>query len=575
MEVGTTGRHGRDTQIGDTLRRLALGVCAAALCLALPAQAAAALEPLSQVGGTGSGAGQTDPLEVAAGPNGDLYVTEVSRRISQFQLDGTFVRAWGWDVIPENGKEAFEVCTTGTGCKAGKAGGGPGQLSDVTGIAIDADGDVYVAEFTNARVSHFTAEGDFVNAWGFDVSTDPGGGTGFEVCTVKFGCKAGTGGGGPGQLNSANSIAHVPGGDLYVTEANGQRVSQFTTAGKFVRAWGIDVIPDGAEHVGFEVCTTETGCKSGSGIGAVAGQVTSPRGIAAGKEGHLFVSTPGRINEFTPTGSFVRAWGLDVIPNGTSNKGFEVCTTETGCKVGETVGPGIAGQLSNVYGITATPSGDVYAPDAGADRVNHFQDGAFVNTFGFDVITGGGTGFEVCSDPLLCKLGVAGSGLGQLNEPSGAAVDCRGALWVADFGADRLTRFGEPGTPTTCTDPPAVPPSGGTVTVKPSNGFTLGKAKLNRKKGTAKLPVVIPGAGVLALSGKGVKAATISATGPGKLQFPVDPTGKKRKALRRAGKTTVTVTVTYTPTGGDPNSLRATVNLKMKEASKATTGKGR
>ena len=45
--------------------------------------------------------------------------------------------------------------------------------------------------------------------------------------------------------------------------------------------------------------------------------------------------------------------------------------------------------------------------------------------------------------------------------------------------------------------------------VEPTNSFTLGKPKLNKKKGTATLAVNVPNSGT-GVWGKGVKAATAS-----------------------------------------------------------------
>ena len=53
------------------------------------------------------------------------------------------------------------------------------------------------------------------------------------------------------------------------------------------------------------------------------------------------------------------------------------------------------------------------------------------------------------------------------------------------------------------------------ATQKPDNRIEIGKAKLNTKKGTAKLPVEVPGAGELTLSGKDVKPVDQQASGAG------------------------------------------------------------
>jgi hypothetical protein len=93
--------------------------------------------------------------------SGAVYVLERgNRRVQQFDLDGTFVRAWGWGVA--TGADAFQVCTST--CRAGLAGSGAGQFGassdDGAGIAVGpADGDVFAADPGNGRVLRFSSAG--------------------------------------------------------------------------------------------------------------------------------------------------------------------------------------------------------------------------------------------------------------------------------------------------------------------------------------------------------------------------------------------------------------------------------
>jgi len=102
--------------------------------------------------------------------------------------------------------------------------------------------------------------------------------------------------------------------------------------------------------------------------------------------------------------------------------------------------------------------------------------------------------------------------------------------------------------------------------------FSFGTLKRNKKRGTAVLPVTVPGAGTLSLSGRGVarqKASIARAAravaSAGTVKLVVKGKGKKRKKLNETGKVRLKLAITYTPAGGDHPSARSTkVKLKKK-----------
>ena len=104
----------------------------------------------------------------------------------------------------------------------------------------------------------------------------------------------------------------------------------------------------------------------------------------------------------------------------------------------------------------------------------------------------------------------------------------------------------------------------------PSNSFTLGKPKLNKKKGTTTLTVNVPNPGELTGSGNGAKVASAGraviskSVGAGPAHLLIKAVGKKKKKLKKKGKVKLNVFVTYTPTGGDPNTQSVKVKLKKK-----------
>ena len=92
----------------------------------------------------------------------------------------------------------------------------------------------------------------------------------------------------------------------------------------------------------------------------------------------------------------------------------------------------------------------------------------------------------------------------------------------------------------------------------------FGKLKRNLQKGTAKLTVKVPGGGELELAKtKKVKADDESAEDAGKEKLVVKPRGKAKKKLNQTGKAKVKAKVTYTPTGGEPNTESKKVKLKL------------
>lgn len=96
------------------------------------------------------------------------------------------------------------------------------------------------------------------------------------------------------------------------------------------------------------------------------------------------------------------------------------------------------------------------------------------------------------------------------------------------------------------------------------NDFDFRKAKKNKRKGTAKLTVSVPGAGTLELKGKNVKRSSVEADGAGRVALAVKPVGAAKRALRRQGRKTVSVSVTFTPDGGEPNTESTKVGLVRK-----------
>jgi hypothetical protein len=98
------------------------------------------------------------------------------------------------------------------------------------------------------------------------------------------------------------------------------------------------------------------------------------------------------------------------------------------------------------------------------------------------------------------------------------------------------------------------------VAVDALPGF--GKVKRNKKRGTARLTVAVPGPGQLKLaSTRKVKGAEKRVEAEGREKLPVTPKGKAKKQLNRRGKAKVKAKLTYAPDGGEPNMQSKQVKL--------------
>jgi hypothetical protein len=103
----------------------------------------------------------------------------------------------------------------------------------------------------------------------------------------------------------------------------------------------------------------------------------------------------------------------------------------------------------------------------------------------------------------------------------------------------------------------------------PDNGFTLGGITRDRRRGTATVTATTSNPGAVTLSGKGLKkhaARTVAVAGP--VTFGIATIGKAKRRLGRKGRITVPVTVTFSPTGGDPSSQL--IHLKLKTVRRPT-----
>jgi hypothetical protein len=248
--------------------------------------------------------------------NGIVYVSDqVNRRINVFSATGTFQGAFGWGA--ETGAEAFQYCTGAChapGAFPPGAGNVPGGQfsSQITGLAADGSGRVYVANGFSRRVEVFTptiAGGvvtavAFTRAFGWGVLDGAGE---FQVCNAPSVCHAPVNHESQGSpplglfgSDSPTDVAVDPAGDAYVLDRNNSRIQKFDTTSQPVPASGFDssaVVGPGSSPT-------------------VRPEISSPSGLAFDPAAnHLYLKGNGvssskpRVAELTSAGSAVALHG--------------------------------------------------------------------------------------------------------------------------------------------------------------------------------------------------------------------------------------------------------------------------
>jgi hypothetical protein len=276
---------------------------------------------------------------------------------------------------------------------------GPRVLDGPGGIALDAAGDLVVADTGHCRVVAVTSMA--VTLGGRQL---PAG----RATTLAGGSCTG-----PGSIGHPTAVAIDQRGDIYVAEATAQRVQELRAGSRTV------VTVAGTGSAGF----------NGDGLAATASELDQPTGVAVDAAGDLFIADTANCRVRVLPAVTGTLFGQSV----TAGHLFTMAGTGVCGSTGQG-GPLRAAQLWDPVAVTVDVAGDVLVADSGDQSVllapahgGTFY-GSAIGTGDIGVVVGGTGGYG----PYVADGLPADGPTAELNDPRGLAVGPTGALYVSD-----------------------------------------------------------------------------------------------------------------------------------------------
>ncbi|MBC7976668.1 MAG: hypothetical protein H7138_16970 [Myxococcales bacterium] len=342
--------------------------------------------------GTGDASRFSDPIALAIDDGGTLYVAGGGSGVRKITVAG-------------------EVTTLAR----------DQRISSTTGVAVDGDGNLYVADDQNHVIRKITPAQEvttFAGTVGMSGSVDGAG------SAARFDRLAGIARGGDGTLYVADVGAHTiravsPTGNVITlagtasqhggVDGTGATARFDTPGGVAVDGAGNMYVADSANHAVRKVTpagvvTTLAGTAGvrgdADGTGPLA-RFNSPFGVAVDGAGNVYVL------DGNATVRKVTAAGITTTLAGTANMG------------GSADGSGAAARFVSPFGVAFDRAGVAYVTDLGASTIRKLTADGMVTT-------------------LAGTAGVVGSADGagpeaSFNGPAGVAVDGDGNLYIAEF----------------------------------------------------------------------------------------------------------------------------------------------
>jgi len=268
--------------------------------------------------------------------------------------------------------------TNGAGFSGDGGAATNAKLNAPYGVAVDALGNIYIADASNCRIREVPPNGIITTVAGTNTSGFSGDGGSATNAMLK----------------NPWSVAVDASGDLFIADTLNNRIRE-------VAPNGIISTVAGTNGAGF----------SGDGGSATNAQLKSPYDAAVGASGNLFIAdtSNNRIRE--------------VAPNG-------VITTMTGTNASGFAGDGgsaTIAKLSSPHGLAVDASGNLFIADTSNNRIRKVDNTGLITT-----VAGNGNGAYAGDGGPAASASLSG--------PAGVALDAAGNLLIADSNNNRVRK---------------------------------------------------------------------------------------------------------------------------------------
>jgi len=384
--------------------------------------------------GPGTKAELDNPNGVTVDGSGNLYIADTDNQ--RIRVVNTARNSVAVANITIQAGDMATVAGNGTLSYAGDGESAVGaSLYDPEDVAIDAMGNVFIADLDNQRVRVVNTGTKAITV--ANVTIQPG-----NIATVAgTGTQGYSGDSGPAtkaELYNPVAIALDSSGNLYIADLDSQRIRVVNTGTKATTVANATIEPGNITTVAGK----GTQGYSGDGGPATKAELDNPNGVIVDGAGNLYIAdTDNQRIRVVNTGT-----KPITVANVTVQPGDIATVTGTGRKgYSGNSGPSTTAELHYPIGLAVDDSGNLYIADTNNDTIRVVNTGTKAITVANTTIQPGniatvaGTGsYDYNGDGLaIINEGIPATSA-PIYDPAGVAVDSAGNIYISDTYNQRI-----------------------------------------------------------------------------------------------------------------------------------------